>query len=75
MKLKFTNSLRPEDLVAPYAGAWIEIIYRQYVKDIGDVAPYAGAWIEINFFKSCGLIQYVAPYAGAWIEMFVLKNE
>ena len=35
-------------IVAPFAGAWIEIstldsIYKNY-----DVAPFAGAWIEIG---------------------------
>ena len=34
--------------VAPYTGAWIEIIFK-YVLVIGMsiVAPYTGAWIEI----------------------------
>ena len=36
-------------MVAPYAGAWIEIT--EPVPDVYTVfvAPYAGAWIEINF--------------------------
>ena len=35
-------------LVAPYAGAWIEIAWvREQFKD-SKVAPYAGAWIEID---------------------------
>ena len=34
--------------VAPYAGAWIEIVLSpDVVRDMGRVAPYAGAWIEI----------------------------
>ena len=34
-------------MVAPYAGAWIEI--RRFLERRGKswVAPYAGAWIEI----------------------------
>ena len=33
--------------VAPYAGAWIEIVNKEE-KGYGlEVAPYAGAWIEI----------------------------
>ena len=33
--------------VAPYAGAWIEIINEDNIMGIDMVAPYAGAWIEI----------------------------
>ena len=34
--------------VAPYAGAWIEIVvfFCQFFLNL--VAPYAGAWIEIS---------------------------
>ncbi len=56
-------------LVAPYAGAWIEIVSSAEPSPTAGVAPYAGAWIEIlfNAFNS-GDIK-VAPYAGAWIEI------
>ena len=37
-----------EDVVAPYAGAWIEICGKQTQGDTRGVAPYAGAWIEIT---------------------------
>ena len=34
--------------VAPYAGAWIEILVRVTTElQYHHVAPYAGAWIEI----------------------------
>ena len=33
--------------VAPYAGAWIEIVPSLYCLNLSAVAPYAGAWIEI----------------------------
>ena len=33
--------------VAPYAGAWIEILDVAYYTVHFFVAPYAGAWIEI----------------------------
>ena len=35
-------------LVAPLAGAWIEIIEPDELELANDVAPLAGAWIEIN---------------------------
>ena len=33
--------------VAPYAGAWIEILNISLIQQTSEVAPYAGAWIEI----------------------------
>ena len=33
--------------VAPYMGAWIEIILYNYLYKYVIVAPYMGAWIEI----------------------------
>ncbi len=33
--------------VAPFAGAWIEIVFSLYNKFAFRVAPFAGAWIEI----------------------------
>ena len=41
-------------LVAPYAGAWIEISFPLPGTDPQTVAPYAGAWIEIKYIVSCG---------------------
>ena len=56
-------------MVAPFAGAWIEI---KMVNDYGaipEVAPFAGAWIEMSSSSSLTVIVCVAPFAGAWIEM------
>ena len=33
--------------VAPYTGAWIEIVSRSLLRMMIVVAPYTGAWIEI----------------------------
>ena len=54
--------------VAPFAGAWIEIVREYTGGAVRAVAPFAGAWIEINIsvvdlYKEC-----VAPFAGAWIQ-------
>ena len=35
------------DRVAPFAGAWIEIISPSVIRLCNLVAPFAGAWIEI----------------------------
>ncbi len=55
--------------VAPYAGAWIEIIKLNKFEKKRGVAPYAGAWIEICEAKYDFFAKSVAPYAGAWIEI------
>ena len=36
------------NIVAPYAGAWIEIMVTGKSVNYISVAPYAGAWIEIR---------------------------
>ena len=56
--------------VAPYTGAWIEIILYEEVRAYTIVAPYTGAWIEINREIESALNLKVAPYTGAWIEIF-----
>ena len=41
-------------MVAPLAGAWIEMYYVRCVGKTVHVAPLAGAWIEIDTrYKSC----------------------
>ena len=57
--------------VAPFAGAWIEIIELEMVDEAWDVAPFAGAWIEILLHLIYSISYYVAPFAGAWIEINV----
>ena len=37
-----------KSIVAPFAGAWIEIVNKQAIFKIIQVAPFAGAWIEIS---------------------------
>ena len=36
-----------ETTVAPFAGAWIEMLLNKALKSALGVAPFAGAWIEI----------------------------
>ena len=61
-------------MVAPYAGAWIEMMMLGSVKFCINVAPYAGAWIEMPWSVHRGMVARVAPYAGAWIEMAHLQT-
>ena len=49
-RLRFAKEPKPRNAshpVAPYAGAWIEIVYNHTDSTHAIVAPYAGAWIEI----------------------------
>ena len=48
--LKYTANHRwpPLTGVAPHAGAWIEIRFRDHKYERFPVAPHAGAWIEIH---------------------------
>ena len=71
MKSYNVRRLSNAEIVAPFAGAWIEIgICKKRDCNTG-VAPFAGAWIEMmsNFLKVRCL--YVAPFAGAWIEIMI----
>ena len=66
-------------IVAPYAGAWIEMLMPTSNKQMELVAPYAGAWIEMEKWKRSRKAYVVAPYAGAWIEIqenldYILKQ-
>ena len=56
--------------VAPFAGAWIEMLSKTYDKAADSVAPFAGAWIEMQTIASLAKQMInVAPFAGAWIEI------
>ena len=59
--------------VAPFTGAWIEILS---LRDTGLnmlVAPFTGAWIEIHPRPWEAGETKVAPFTGAWIEIVVGK--
>ena len=57
------------DIVAPHAGAWIEIFAVSIPLQMLKVAPHAGAWIEILKLANKYIGYNVAPHAGAWIEI------
>ena len=60
---------KPEYIVAPLAGAWVEIALVSCKPKFNSVAPLAGAWVEIvsGLYGSNG--GHVAPLAGAWVEI------
>ena len=43
------EALSSEIEVAPFAGAWIEIINHFIAGSTWPVAPFAGAWIEMRY--------------------------
>ena len=48
LKFALGGLVRAGGLVAPHAGAWIEIPDSSPACRMGRVAPHAGAWIEIR---------------------------
>ena len=62
---------RIEKQVAPFTGAWIEIIgFRVRRAMTFTVAPFTGAWIEMSrAWKKSSASRSVAPFTGAWIEI------
>ena len=58
-----------EKKVAPFTGAWIEILSSGWRRPGLDVAPFTGAWIEIPTGRYHQLPTLVAPFTGAWIEI------
>ncbi len=55
--------------VAPFTGAWIEIIHYATNGKGEVVAPFTGAWIEIDVVHPSEPKNCVAPFTGAWIEI------
>ena len=62
-------------LVAPFAGAWIEIVYCPVMWGSVLVAPFAGAWIEMALKQWKSRSITVAPFAGAWIESGAVASQ
>ncbi len=69
LKSGMSYSPTPSNIVAPFAGAWIEIALWITRMHRLCVAPFAGAWIEMHKITNDQWINYVAPFAGAWIEI------
>ena len=55
--------------VAPFTGAWIEMLNIGGYSYTIDVAPFTGAWIEMTRMFTPRRCIVVAPFAGAWIEI------
>ena len=63
-------------VVAPLAGAWVEIQLEHLLNDQEEVAPLAGAWVEMQSKSMADWKRMaVAPLAGAWVEINKSVNE
>ena len=69
LKFKYFSAKSFLPAVAPFAGAWIEILAYIKMRTVKTVAPFAGAWIEISAAHTKSVAAEVAPFAGAWIEI------
>ena len=69
MKFEHEEGRSGVHVVAPFAGAWIEILKEKILYLCIIVAPFAGAWIEIPGSRKAPQLSHVAPFAGAWIEI------
>ena len=69
MKYVLLDLARKAAVVAPLAGAWIEMLLCNRPGHTRWVAPLAGAWIEIRPPFVVLSFVVVAPLAGAWIEI------
>ena len=61
-------------MVAPLAGAWVEMSNSVLKKPEYIVAPLAGAWVEIALVSCKPKFNSVAPLAGAWVEITILNT-
>ena len=59
----------PPEMVASFAEAWIEMLWRQNRRKPLQVASFAEAWIEIVFMAHNIYSISVASFAEAWIEI------
>ena len=55
--------------VAPYAGAWIEIIKPRLTNNLVASHPTRVRGLKFTPRRICSFFAFVAPYAGAWIEI------
>ena len=56
--------------VAPFTGAWIEILAKVKDGQSSHVAPFTGAWIEIEINRIVYEMSFVAPFKG-WVCFLV----
>ena len=61
--------------VAPFAGAWIEMMKNNFEFGLFMVAPFVGVRIEISGTEVTEMSCSVAPFMGAWNNSWALVSE
>ena len=56
-------------MVAPFAGAWIEILWMKRSAGFMRSLPSRERGLKFRAAGGCDIAAQVAPFAGAWIEM------
>ncbi len=70
MKLGEQPHERHREIVAPYAGAWIEMITAHEICTVDQKSlPTRERGLKFKVLTVINLNRGVAPYAGAWIEI------
>ena len=70
MKLDYAESLlRPDQIVTPFTGVWIEISFCCVAYHLKMVTPFTGVWIEIEKDEAEACAETVTPFTGVWIEI------
>ena len=76
LKSMYEHHGRKFQQVAPFTGAWIEIVVQRNAERVtAEVAPFTGAWIEILIYLLQLPMAIVAPFTGAWIEITLSKYQ
>ena len=62
-------AVTPSTLVAPYTGAWIEIVYCVHCVKTMESLPTRERGLKSPRLRRMDRMLTVAPYTGAWIEI------
>ena len=60
------------DQVAPFAGAWIEMVGQLLLRYVTKSLPSRERGLKSREFRKIKKRNLVAPFAGAWIEMLLI---
>ena len=64
-----------QHIVAPFAGAWIEIVQRKKPDGESWSLPLRERGLKLTVFSTEREAELVAPFAGAWIEIQTMLLE
>ena len=59
--MSLTSGVAHDNIVAPFTGAWIEMVTAQFQPAPLSVAPFTGAWIEITGMSTIWCVRSSLP--------------